>query len=61
MEASVAEDFIRIEITKNGKQQYLKLVKKDGTKQVYKLNNFSYCGGGPVIVGEYEIQFKENE
>jgi len=57
----VSERFIQVEIAQKNGQQYLKLVKKNGTKEVYELNNFPYRGGGPVIVGEYKVQFKKNE
>jgi hypothetical protein len=57
----VSEEFVNMEIVKNENGQYLKLVKEDGTKEVYFLKDFPYRRGGPVITGEYEIEFKKEE
>ncbi|XLQ19788.1 MAG: hypothetical protein ACKUBY_04305 [Candidatus Moraniibacteriota bacterium] len=54
-------EFIGIEIIRDENGQQLKLVREDGTKEVYSLKAFPYKNGGPVITGEYDIKFKRDE
>ena len=52
----MANEFIEMEIIKDEKGQWLQLVCEDGTKKVFKLKDFPYPGGGPVIAGNWCIE-----
>ena len=52
----MSNEFIEMEIISDEKGQRLQLVCADGTKKIFKLKDFPYYGGGPVIVGNWSIE-----
>ncbi len=57
----MSEEFIGMEFIRKESTQYLKLVREDGTKEIYSLKDFPYPRGGPVITGEFDIKFERKE
>jgi hypothetical protein len=53
----MSQKFVRIAIDRNdGGQFYLILITEDGNEEQYRLKDFPHNKGGPVIIGDWNIE-----
>jgi hypothetical protein len=57
----MSEEFVKVEITKDGKEQQLQLIYKNGEKKIFRLKDFPHHRGGPVITGQWDIEEIKDE